>query len=190
MKLYITSQDHKLETHLKNLLKSPVMQYDKKSLPEKITAIKINSEKSLKELDVAFLYDYKIFPQHIMTYKTQWCLEKRNVQVGDTIVQQVFLPPTKVLSQKIIFGVRINSIIHEPGRKGFSYETLEGHVEKGESTFTIEETDEGLIFKIQTFSQPGNLLSKLLGPIFSLPYQRYCTKQALENVKRQVTLIV
>ena len=123
MKLYITLQDCNLETHLKNLIKSPVMYYNKKSLPEKITTIKINSKKSLKELDLGFLYEYKIFPQHIMTYKTQWSVEKRNIQIGDTIVQQVFLPPTKVFSQKIIFGVRINSVINEPGRKGFSYET-------------------------------------------------------------------
>ena len=187
MKLYLTSQDLQFETHLKNLMKSPVMRYDKKSLPEKITTIKLESKKSLPQLDLGFLYEYKIFPQHIMTSKTQWSVEKRNLHIGDTIVQQVFLPPTKVFSKKIIFGVRINSIIDQPGRKGFSYETLEGHVEKGESTFTVEETDDGLIFKIQTFSQPGNLLTKLLGPIFSLPYQRYCTRQALNNVKRQLT---
>src|SRR5688572_13261131 len=114
MKLYLSSQEHQLETHLKYLMNSPVMHYDKKSLPEKITTVKINSEKSLKELDVAFLYQYKIFPNRIMTYRTQWSLEKRKIQIGDTIVQQVFLPPTKVFSQKIVFGVRINSIIDQP----------------------------------------------------------------------------
>ena len=108
------------------------------------------------------------------------------MKIGDTILQQVFIPPTKTFSQKIVFGVRINSIIDEAERTGFSYETIEGHVEKGESTFTIEKGDGGLIFKIETFSEPGNLLTKLVGPIFTVPYQTYCTRTALENVKRQI----
>ena len=66
------------------------------------------------------------------------------------------------------------------------YETLEGHVEKGISTFTIEKLEDKLIFKIQTFSAPGNFLTKLLGPVFSVPYQSYCTGNALENVERQI----
>ncbi len=108
------------------------------------------------------------------------------MKVGDTIVQQVYIPPTKVFSQKIIFGVRINEIINEPARKGFSYETLEGHVEKGISTFTVEQQENNLIFKIQTYSTPGNILTKLIGLIFSIPYQTFCTKTALNNVKLQI----
>ena len=72
------------------------------------------------------------------------------MKIGDTILQQAFIPPTQSFSQKIIFGVRINNIIEETNRKGFSYETIEGHVEKGESTFTIEKGDKGLIFNIKT----------------------------------------
>lgn len=108
------------------------------------------------------------------------------MKIGDTILQQVFIPPTKTFSQKIVFGVRINDFIDETERKGFSYETIEGHVEKGESTFTIENINGGLIFKIKTFSEPGNLLTKLVGPIFTVPYQTYCTRIALENVKSQI----
>jgi len=59
-------------------------------------------------------------------------------------------------------------------------------VEKGESTFTIDKTDGGLIFKVKTFSEPGNLLTKFVEPIFTVPYQTYCTRTALENVKRQL----
>ncbi len=81
------------------------------------------------------------------------------MQIGDTILQQVFIPPVKQFSKKIIFGVRINAIINEAVRIGFSYETLEGHVEKGESTFTIEEIEGNIIFKIHTFSEPGSWLT-------------------------------
>ena len=109
------------------------------------------------------------------------------MQIGDTIVQQAFIPPVRQFSQKIIFGVRINNIIAETNRIGFSYETLNGHVEMGESTFTIEKTSEDkTIFKIHTFSKPGNLLTKLVGPFFSIPYQTFCTKRGLENVKKNL----
>ena len=71
----------------------------------------------------------------------------------------------------------------------FSYETLEGHVEKGISTFTIEQADNmKLIFKVCTYSSPGSILTKLLGQIFSIPYQSFCTKSALKNVKRQIEI--
>ena len=117
-----------------------------------------------------------------MTGLTQWDSENRVMQVGDTIVQQVYLPPWKKFSQKIVFGVRINRIIDEPFKKGFSYETLDGHVEKGLSIFTFELENGNPIFKIETFSKPGNILTRLLGPIFSIPYQTYCTHAALKNV--------
>jgi uncharacterized protein (UPF0548 family) len=108
------------------------------------------------------------------------------MRIGDTILQQVFIPPLRHFSQKIIFSVRITSIIDEPQRKGFGYSTLQGHVEKGESTFTVEQGDGGLTFTIRTYSEPGNFLAKLLGPFFSVPYQAYCTRQALENVKQKM----
>jgi len=162
------------------------MQYDRRKLNEKVTTIEINADKRLEKLALGFLFDYKIFPANIMTFKTQWGMEKRKMQAGDTILQQALIPPTRFFSQKIVFGVRINKIIDEADRKGFSYETIEGHVEKGESTFTVERTAQGLIFKIQTFSEPGNLLTKLVGPIFTVPYQAYCTRKALVNVRRQI----
>ncbi len=84
-------------------------------------------------------------------------------------------------------GVRINNIINESNRLGFSYETLEGHVEQGSSTFTIAESQDGRIFfKIHTFSKPQHILAKLVNPIFSTRYQAFCTKRALENMKKQL----
>ncbi|MBJ7428812.1 MAG: DUF1990 family protein [Bacteroidia bacterium] len=162
------------------------MNYDKTSLKEKITTIEINTDKKLNELHLDFLFDYKIFPNNIMSFKTQWASENRKMNIGDNIVQQVYIPPTKIFSQKIIFGVRINEVIDQPNKKGFSYETLEGHIEKGVSTFSVEQLNNKLIFKIHTYSTPGNFLTKLVGPIFSIPYQTFCTKSALENVKQQL----
>lgn len=186
MKIYLTDQTNNFDGLLKQLTGRPTMTFDKTKLKEKITMINIKTEKTLAQINLDFLFDYQIFPSNIMTFMTQWGQEKRKMKIGDTILQQAFIPPAKGVSQKIVFGVRINNIIDETGRKGFSYVTIEGHVEKGESTFTLENSDDGLIFKIQTFSEPGNLLTKVVGPIFTIPYQTYCTRIALENVKRQI----
>jgi hypothetical protein len=186
MKIYLTDQQKKFKQHLDILKTWKIMDYDKSKLIAKITSIEIVTTKKIDQLNLGFLFDYQIFPNNIMIHKTQWEDEKREMKVDDTIVQQVFIPPTKILSQKIIFGVRINEIFNQEDKKGFSYETLEGHVEKGVSTFSVEQINKRIIFKVQTYSTPGNILTKLLGPIFSVPYQTFCTKAALKNVKRQI----
>jgi hypothetical protein len=187
MKVYLSDQSDKFPQHLEILKLQPVMNYNKGELTEKTTEISIDTTKELSEFNSDFFFDYKIFPSRIMTYLTEWAFEKRQMKIGDTIVQQAFIPPFLHLSQKIIFGVRINEIINEPTRIGFSYETLHGHVEKGLSIFTLEKTiNQGTIFKVHTFSKPGNFLTKLVGPIFSVPYQTYCTRHGLLNVKRQL----
>lgn len=182
MKIYLTDQTKNFKRHLNDLRKKSVLEYDRNRLTETVSTIEIETDK----IDFQVLFDYKIFPDNIMTHLTEWNLSNREMKVGDMIVQQVFIPPTKTFSQKIVFGVRINEIINDQARKGFSYETLDGHVEKGVSTFTIEQTGKKVIFKIKTYSAPGNILTRLLGPIFSRPYQKYSTEQALKNVKRQI----
>lgn len=186
MKIYLAEQKNKFKQHLDFLKTQRVMDYDISRLKEKTTVTTIETDKKMDQLNLDFLFDYHIFPKNIMTFKTQWSDEHREMKKGDNIVQQLYFPPTKPFSQKLIFGVRICDIIDQCDRKGFSYETLEGHVEKGISTFTLEQTSKGLVFKIQTYSTPGNVLTKLLGPVFSVPYQTYCTGQALINVKRQL----
>ncbi|MES2556604.1 MAG: DUF1990 family protein [Bacteroidota bacterium] len=184
MKMYFTDQQLYLEQRLQELKSVNVMEYDATLLKEKTTRIPLEINESINELNLDFLFNYHIFPENILRFKTEWQSENRSMKPGDTIVQQIGLPTAR-FGVKMIFGVRIKTIINEPTRKGFSYETLEGHVEKGISAFTIEETSEGLFFQIHTYSVLGNFLSRLTA-FFSIPYQRYCTKKALENVKRQI----
>jgi hypothetical protein len=186
MKIYLADQTANFPKHLEVLKSARVMAYDRSQLKEKVSSVEIATSIPFEKLNTDFLFEYKIFPSNILVFLTQWENEKRKMQPGDTIVQQVFIPPVKKFSQKLIFGVRIKEIIDEPARKGFSYETLEGHVEKGISTFTVEQEGSKIIFKIQTFSGAGNFLAKLMGPIFSTPYQTFCTNKALENCKRQI----
>src|SRR5258706_5307088 len=121
MKIYITDQANRFGTLLADLVARPAMPFDKRSLKEKVTTINIETDKSLGQINLDFLFDYKIFPPNIMTYMTQWGMEKRKMQIRDTILQQALIPPTRYLSQKIIFGVRINQIINERDRRGFGY---------------------------------------------------------------------
>jgi uncharacterized protein (UPF0548 family) len=187
MRIYLTDQTNRLNEHLEVLRQIPLMPYEKNKLVEKNSSIPVNTDKEFSELDTEPLFDYRIFPLDIMTALTEWESKKRKIQVGDTIVQQVFIPPFLKLSQKIVFGVRIKEVFSEQTRVGFSYETLQGHVEKGISTFTIEKTAEGnTIFRIHTFSAPGTYLSRIVAPVFSIPYQAFCTRQALMHVKRQL----
>src|SRR3989338_7972567 len=163
MKIYFTDQQQYLEQRLEELKLVNVMEYDTTLLKEKTTSIQLETKQPFNELNLNFLFNYHIFPENILRFKTEWQSADRSMKTGDTIVQQIYLPPTHFGSLKLIFGVRIKAI----------------------STFIIEETAEGLFFKIHTYSVPGNFLSRLTA-FFSIPYQRFCTRKALENVKRQV----
>lgn len=183
MKLTLRNHNNQLEQHLNQLKKSSIHEFEKGLLKEKKTAIVVESNISLAELAGHVLYSYQIFPENILIHVAEWKLEKREMQLGDTIAQKVFLPPIPFFSIKVIFGVRITEIIQEEQRIGFSYTTLEGHAEKGISTFTIEERDGIKQFVIHTFSEPGNALSRLAASWFTDPYQNYCTRRALKLVR-------
>ena len=186
MKIFLLNQTPKMTQHLDFFKRQEVMAFSKPDLVEKESRITISTDLGIQELDLNFLFDYQIFPNNIIEGYCEWLVEKKQMEVGDTIVQQAFLPPSRTFSQKVIFGVRISEVINEGSRRGYSYKTLEGHVEKGVSTFTIEKKEGKTEFVIRTFSKPGNFLTRLLGPIFSIPYQTYCTKSALRNVKRKI----
>jgi len=189
MNIYLKNQQPDFKSILERLKTKNIMAYDSNRLVEKISTTYLDTPFSIEKINLDFLFDYHIFPENIMSFLSEWHTENRTMQPGDTILQQVYLPPIKRLSQKIIFGVRIKEIIDLPLKKGFSYQTLDGHVEKGISSFTVEQNkDQQLIFKIHTFSRPATLLTRILGPIFSIPYQHYCTNAALKNVKRQIAL--
>lgn len=188
MKIFVSDQTHNLPKHLSVFKNIEVNPYDKKKLKEKVTSIRVKNNSPFEELDLNFLFDYKIFPEQIITAYAQWNDENRSIKEGDTIVQQAFIPPYKLISIKIIFAVRVLEVFSDSDLVGFSYETLKGHVEKGISTFTIQKDQDTLIFKVHTFSKPGNFLSKLVGPIFSIPYQTYCTNKCLRNVAKKLTV--
>jgi uncharacterized protein (UPF0548 family) len=106
------------------------------------------------------------------------------MRVGDIIVQRAVLPPIGfgICAE---FAVRISAHISTPSKLGFAYETLAGHLERGVSEFYYEQRADALFFIIHMHSEPAHWLSRFGGGIFSLPYQRWCTRQALKHVKRR-----
>jgi uncharacterized protein (UPF0548 family) len=107
---------------------------------------------------------------------------KRRIHVGDVIVQQAYLPPL-LLSLKCIFAVRILAITQSARHVGFQYGTITGHAESGMSEFAFVVRGDELYALIHTFSQPGHILSRIVAPFFTLPYQQYCTNNALAQMK-------
>ena len=70
MKIFLMDQGRKFDMHLRELMRRPVMPYDKRLLKEKTSTIDIWSDKELRDVKVDFLFDYKIFPPNIMSHKT------------------------------------------------------------------------------------------------------------------------
>lgn len=182
MNVSLFDQSKRLNTNLQALKSRKVEPYILSRLIEKRSEVSIPVKKEFKDFSFNFFFNYNIFPENILVHYSEWNLENRKIKNGDTIVQQIYFPPTKIFSQKIIVGVRIKDVNIESDLISFSYETLEGHIEKGISTFKVEQNGNNLIFSIHTFSQANNPLLRLISPIFSSPYQDFCTKAALNNM--------
>ena len=53
-------------------------------------------------------------------------------------------------------AARVVYVIDEPKRKGFAYGTLDGHPERGEEAFVVDQTDDGSVWlTISAFSRPS-----------------------------------
>ena len=72
MKIYLTDQAKEFPRLLTYLMAKPAMPFAKRNLKEKVTTVDIKSNKNLEQVDLDFLFNYKIFPANIMTYLTQW----------------------------------------------------------------------------------------------------------------------
>jgi uncharacterized protein (UPF0548 family) len=156
---------------------------DATSLPERTSSIDLGVPGPICNWRTDFLFDYDIFPSHIMRFEAEWKTAGRKMQVGDIILQRAVVPPIG-FGVCMEFAVRISSIIQEEKRLGFAYETLCGHAERGVSEFYFE--DRGtLAFTIHTFSEPGHWTSRLAKNVVTLPYQAWCTRRALKHVREK-----
>jgi|TARA_R110000787_G_C13414078_1_gene444411 hypothetical protein len=185
MKIYLSDQSNRFQKHLEALKPINIIPYNKKLLTHKSDSIELDC--NFPDFNFKEFFNYRIFPSNILSAYPQWIHEGRSIQVGDTIVQQINIPPFERLTQRIIVGVRIKEVFNSDKCKGFSYETLQGHVEKGISLFQVEHINNKTIFRIETYSEPAQPMLKLFQP-FSSWYQDCCTKMALKNITSSLKL--
>jgi uncharacterized protein (UPF0548 family) len=156
---------------------------DQHALPERTSSVALGVAGPIRKWQTDFLFDYLIFPAAIMRFEAEWKKERRKMEIGDVILQRAVIPPIG-FGVCLEFAVRVSALIQDEKRLGFAYETLSGHAESGVSEFYFEERDGQLFFTIHTFSQPGHWTSRVAKHVFTLPYQKWCTRRALESVRR------
>jgi hypothetical protein len=190
VRVALTDQSAGLAALIPGFRDAPLSYASAEDFPLRVTTREIATSSSaggLEGADLGFLFDYRVFPPQIMRFAAEWREEDRAMREGDVVVQQVSIPPGP-LAVRTLFAVRILEVFREPHRAGFSYGTLRGHAESGRSTFRIEQDEAGTRAVIETRSRPGNLPSRLLGPVFTLPYQKYCTGRALDRMRDEFLL--
>jgi uncharacterized protein (UPF0548 family) len=135
----------------------------------------------LRRLNLDFLFRYEIFPKRILRFLGEWQLENRGMREGDVIVQQASLPPCR-WGLKLVFAVRVLSIARERNKVGFSYGTLAGHPEACVNEFFFEVREDATRAVVRTVARPAHVLARLLAPVFTNPYVRYCNRQAARQM--------
>jgi uncharacterized protein (UPF0548 family) len=124
------------------------------------------------------LWRYDIFPPELVEARV--CSDDGRLHEGTTIIQRVALGPLTVES-----AVRVVRAWRDRGPNGeaagFSYATLEGHPERGVSTFVLRrDQQDQLTFAIHARSRPGSVLTRLGRPVARW-FQRPITRAALEH---------
>jgi uncharacterized protein (UPF0548 family) len=125
---------------------------------------------------------YRIFPEHRMRHHV--CSDGGMIRPGVVIVQRLFAGPMAVE-----MAVRVVEVFDErtKGRRvGFSYVTVEGHVERGVATFSVcLEADGMATFRIDSWSRPGNVFA-VIGHPFVRRMQRKSVLEALNHIYFEV----
>ena len=115
--------------------------------------------------------EYRIFPPHL----AQRVVKRTPLQVGDVVglCYPLFLGIRMFIASRVI-DVFDGST---PGgwRSGFTYRTLEGHVEVGEEIFAVEkDARTGVVTaSLTAWSRPGHWTTRI-----GYPYARWCQLQA------------
>jgi uncharacterized protein (UPF0548 family) len=152
-------------------------------LREKQTAIPLVRDNAAEQYDTSFVFNYDIFPASLMRARTEWEANERSIRAGDIIVQRAILPPIGV-GIALQFAVRISHVFDEDAKRGFAYETLTGHPERGVSQFYFERRRGTFCFVIHTWSEPSDVIPRAFHPVAAW-YQAWCTQRALAHVKRR-----
>ncbi len=125
--------------------------------------------------------EYRIFPPHLVDR----VLKRTPMQVGDTVGLSYRLAP----GIRLFFASRVIDVFETTQanayRSGFTYRTLQGHIEFGEETFAVEKdmTTGAVTASLTAWSRPGHWLTRL-----GYPYARWCQlhagRSAVEHLKQ------
>jgi len=110
MILSLTDQRSRFPYLLSDFKLKPLSFQDPSTFPKRTSSRTISlrrSPKSLEDLDCSFLLRYCVFPSNMLVHLADWEVETREMRVGDTILQQTFLPPLPHMSLKLIVAVRV-----------------------------------------------------------------------------------
>jgi uncharacterized protein (UPF0548 family) len=98
----------------------------------------------------------------------------------------VVLATADIGPARIVLPCRVVYCTDEAMSFGFAYGTLPGHPERGEESFHVRLDDQGVVsFHVVAFSRPGDLATKLAGPI-ATSVQSMATRRYIEGIKRYV----
>jgi uncharacterized protein (UPF0548 family) len=102
------------------------------------------------------LMRYQFYPHDVMSHVSDFGLWNRWAQIGDRIVQRIHL--FSLFGKPILDVIAMNEVrqvLMEPRRYGFTYVTVQTHVQQGEWTGCIEwHEDDELSLTINSISKP------------------------------------
>jgi uncharacterized protein (UPF0548 family) len=131
---------------------------------------------------VEVLMRYDVFPAHRMRHHV--CTRGGILRTDALVIQRLFAGPLAVEA-----AVRVDEVFDERARggpAGFTYTTLQGHVERGTATFSVGLDGRGVpVLKIESWSRPGNALATMGRPLIRR-IQRSSVQEALRHVQSLV----
>ncbi len=138
----------------------------------------------------ARLINFDILPTSIMHVTPQWNIESRLPQEDDLVFQRTHL--VRLGNWHIVdvlSATKIGEVIDEPDLFSLIYIATKGHPEKGYSRYSLYPNgDNQITFKIETVSQPANILTKIANPIVTRRTQLKITNSVLDTMERGVIM--
>jgi uncharacterized protein (UPF0548 family) len=103
------------------------------------------------------LMRYYFYPPHILTHVSTFSLADRWLEVGDRIVQRIYL--LGIFGRPILSVVSMTEVTRtlvEPHRCGFTYATVATHVEQGEwSAIVTWQPNGDIVLTLDAISRPN-----------------------------------
>lgn len=181
MQFFIQNQCHRLPQYLSVLKAAPLSYNEPLNLPCDVErlAVRSNPRCDLRSCNIQFLFRYDVYPPNLLNFFGEWQLDGRELEMGDTIVQQAQFPPCRA-GIKILFGSRVLAAYRTETTAGFGYGTLAGHPETGTKEFAFTAEGDSLFALVRTIAVP---VIRFAPRALVQRYVRFCNRQALHRMR-------